>query len=180
MIKKNLISVAILWALAALLVVLQLSLSSCKFERDLQKSKTDTTKVSKDDSTHLKKSGSGSETDLEWFRNTWVYPKLGKDTIVNNITPEIRTYNNTLPVVYIQEGGKVQQSTWQYNIDSAFRAKMDSVNAVTSVKQTHSEGGVPSFWQLIGIALAGPVFFKLLDKLTSFKIKLEKRETGNR
>lgn len=144
------------------LLVIGLLFSSCTVTRKSQKTSSDSTSVSKVDSSSLKKSDTGNKSDSTWWKEIINFLPQGRDTVINNTTVPVYNY---YPSQIIREGGTFKKEDWQKYTDSVTRAKMDSlqVKNSSSKEETKKKAGIPLLLQ-IGLLLAGFEVFKLITR----------------
>jgi len=180
--KKHLSIIALLfWAIF---------MSSCSLFKKSRTADNSIIVVQSNDSTHLNKSESGSEVEHDWWRNVFIWPgsivvgdtlKASHDNSAVSIDSTLPifpyhpsmsiSYSNpkkdTLlmqPMIYIQEGGKYAEKTWNVNIDSIARAITDSIASRQVVKEQTAKGEAMTPAHLFVIILLAVITLLLLLK----------------
>lgn len=150
----------------------------CKVLSHKQSSLSDSINVKKEnrgnitnaDSGNVNKTNSSLKEENEWWRTTIQYLSTNRkngDTTINN-----NYYTQPQPSVIVMEGGKgkieQQQQTydsgWLKRHDSAFYARLDSMNRLIMISQTDkkSESKGLGLWTVILIVTIGIIGLKLV------------------
>jgi hypothetical protein len=159
LLKWYIVGIILLLALAALC-------SSCEVLKTKRRVTTDSTSVSKLDSTILKKLEALNRKDCTYYKETILF---GRDTTINNITTPIHNY---YPTQVIREGGTFSREDYLKLTDSMSRQKADSTT-VDKVEETKDKksGLSTTLMFFIGLGvllLFAAIGFIMIYRLTSF------------
>lgn len=163
--------ILILFLLLYALVVFQ----GCDVIKSRKTTHTDSVSTKRSDTGSVHDSTIHSTNENDWFRTTYYIP--GRDTVISHILQPINNYipasPNQPPTIIIQEGGKSKQEFDAHYWDSLFTKKLDSLSYHTTETDKEKHTQAFSFWQLIGIALAGPTVLLLIWGLRTVASKFK-------
>lgn len=154
------------------ILLLILSLSSCKLIREMSKEKTNTVSTSTNNEgiNKVDTSKTTTEKSKDYEKITYIYPP-GDTTVINNYYSQGRT---PPPQSIIIEHGQEQEKQVVQNFDyeAWFKQKQDSLSAQSLTKDVKSETRVgPSTIEWILIVGLGILLLKNFGILPSISIK---------
>jgi hypothetical protein len=129
-----------------LIIILVWVLTSCRFQRDLQKSTEKTTTTTTETTTGSKVDTSKSTKDASYERVTYLYPP-GDTTIINNYYTQGK---QPPPTTVIVERGESKEVAQSFNYEQWWKHKQDSLAQVSITKDVKSDTKVgPSTFEII-------------------------------
>lgn len=154
----KLLAVYVIAIIIGLLLVLLFS--SCTITRKSQKASSDSTNVSKVDSSYLKKTDQGNKSDSTWWKE--IINFFPKDTVINNTTVPVYNY---YPSQIIREGGTFNREEWERKFDSLGKSKSDTTTVSKTAESKSKETKVLNIWQTIGLCIGVFIVLTLLSKI---------------
>jgi len=137
----------------ALLIVAALAiaamLNSCRFSRNVQKKKSDSTSVNKRDSGRVQTSSSSETNAGTWWRETFLQidsaNKSNSGTAPVYLPGKSENHYITQPTLVIREGGTYQQVKVATNYDSLWYKTLDSLRRANENKTVDTKGDLFQF-----------------------------------
>lgn len=137
--------------------------SGCQVTKLRKEKRSDSTTVSRQDSTHLKKEEVGKKTDSTWWWEKITFALANKkDSPVNNIMVPV---NNYYPVEYMRGGGTLSKEELKRILDSMAQSKKDTTTVSISNSESSSKTKVLNMWQLIGIGIGISIVTAVFSRL---------------
>jgi len=135
------------------ILVMIIGLSSCNFLKDVQKTSTDSSGTTKQDSGRVTSNTATNTSSEEWWRETLKMYAGKRDTNITNIILPDEQPAQPPYITVIREGGKSNSQTAIINYDSIWKARQDSINLQKDEKAKQSESSF--FGPTVILAICG-------------------------